>query len=368
MNGGRMQILKELCSVPTAPFVETAVVQYVQRFVDSRPRLRLSRDRFGNLLIELPAARSRLPRWVFTAHMDHPGFVARRMRDERTLDADFRGGVRGEFFDCAAVRFFSGGREITGVVKSHSVPKSGRPYPDRAMIRIKAPVAPGSAGMWDQGTGRIKRGVFYSRVCDDLAGAAAALQMLDELVRRPPRVPVAVLLTRAEEEGFIGAIAASIKPALLRKTDRLIAIECSAMHPYAPQGHGPIIRIGDRTSVFNSSLSYFLTQQATALAKSDKTFRHQRALMPGGTCEATVYDVYGFTAASICVALGNYHNMDVGRKRIAPEYIDVSDWKNMVKLFVAIARAGHRYEPGHRALRQRIEKRYRKLEHLLLHD
>ena len=32
--------------------------------------------------------------------------------------------------------------------------------------------------------------------------------------------------------------------------------------------------------------------------------------MPGGTCEATVYDVYGFTAARICVALGNYHNMD----------------------------------------------------------
>src|SRR4029453_12836536 len=56
-------------------------------------------------------------------------------------------------------------------------------------------------------------------------------------------------------------------------------------------------------------------------------------LMPGGTCEATVYDVYGFTAASICVALGNYHNMDTAKRRIGPEFIDVADWRNMVKLF-----------------------------------
>jgi endoglucanase len=176
---------------------------------------------------------------------------------------------------------------------------------------------------------------------------------------------VAVLLTRAEEEGFIGAIAASIEPKLLRKSDRVIAIETSAMQPYAPQGKGAIIRIGDRTSVFNSALSYFLTQKAEELAKKDKTFKYQRALMPGGTCEATVYDVYGFTAGSICVALGNYHNMDTAKKRIAPEYIDLSDWNNMVKLFVHVAKSGHEFEPGHKALRGRVEKRFEKLKHLL---
>ena len=85
-----------------------------------------------------------------------------------------------------------------------------------------------------------------------------------------------MLLTRAEEEGFIGAIAASLQPKLLRKTDRVIAIECSAMQPYAPQGKGAIIRIGDRTSVFNSDLSYFITRQAELLAKKDKSFQYQR--------------------------------------------------------------------------------------------
>lgn len=357
-------VLTELCSVATAPFVEGRVIEYVERFVRHRRRLRLSRDRFGNLLVEIPGRKRDLPRWVFTAHMDHPGFIARGMDDGRTLAADFRGGVLAEFFKGSKVRFFDGDREVPGVVTDYTIGKD-RGYPESAHVRVKEPVRPGSPGMWDQGVGRVKGKRFYSRVCDDLAGAAAALAMLDELRRSPPPSTVAVLLTRAEEEGFIGAIAASKRPELLRKSDRLVAIECSSQQPYAPQGKGVIIRIGDRTSVFHSGLSYFITRTAEELAKRDKTFRHQRALMSGGTCEATVYDVYGFTAASICVALGNYHNMDRERKKIAPEYIDLDDWRNMVKLFVEVARNGHTYEPGHKLLKERIETRFEKLKHLL---
>jgi putative aminopeptidase FrvX len=357
-------ILVELCSIPTAPFAERGVVEHVEEFVRPRKRLKLSRDRFGNLLIELRGKNSGGARWVFTAHLDHPGFVAERMIDERTLRAAFRGGVRAEYFKGSRVRFFDSGREVTGVVQTFTVGKD-RGYPQRGTLRVSEPVSPGSPGMWDQGEGRIKGGKFYSRVCDDLAGAAAALAMLDELAKRPPQASVAVLLTRAEEEGFIGAIAASLEPRLLRKTDRLVAIECSAVQPYAPQGGGVIIRVGDKTSVFNSSLSYFITHQATRLAKEDKSFKYQRALMPGGTCEATVYDIYGFTAASICVPLGNYHNMDAARKRIASEYIDLNDWNCMLKLFVHLARTAHEYEPGHALLKQRVEKRFNKLKHLL---
>jgi endoglucanase len=362
-SGMSLKLLHEICSLPTAPFAEGRVVEYVERFARAR-RLKLSRDDVGNLLIELPN-RSRGPRWIFAAHMDHPGFVATRMRDDgRTLEAAFRGWVMAEYVRGARVRFFDGDREVTGVVQDVSIGDE-RPVPIAAMVRVSGPVAPNLPGMFDQGVARTKGKRFYSRAIDDLAGAAAALQMLDELRKKPPASPVAVLLTRAEEDGFVGAIAASIKPKLLRKTDRIIAIETSAMQPYAPQGEGTIIRVGDKTSIFNSQLTYFLTEQAEALAKRDKTFQYQRALMPGGTCEATVYDVYGFTAASICVALGNYHNMDRAKQKIGPEYIDLTDWRNMVKLFVQVARNGHTFEPGHKALRQRVEKRFAKLKHLL---
>jgi len=87
--------------------------------------------------------------------------------------------------------------------------------------------------------------------------------------------------------------------------------------------------------------------------------------MPGGTCEATVYDIYGFTAGSICIALGDYHNMDRERKKIGPEFIDLRDWHNMVDLFLAVARRGHVYQPGHGLLKQRIEKRFNKWSRLL---
>src|SRR5262245_59439791 len=83
--GRTMKILQEVCSIPTAPFAEQYIVQYIERFVKRRPSLKLSRDRWGNLLIELPG-RSRGPRWIFAAHMDHPGFIARRMIDQRTLE------------------------------------------------------------------------------------------------------------------------------------------------------------------------------------------------------------------------------------------------------------------------------------------
>jgi endoglucanase len=354
--------LLELCSTPTAPFAERYVVEFVERFVRVRKRLKLSRDDAGNLLIELRSSARKTPRWVFAAHMDHPGFVAERMLDENTLLARFHGWVRKEYFRGARVRFFlEDGRHVRGVVRDFKVGKE-RGVPEAVRIQVAREVAAGAPGMWDQPAGRVTRKTFYSRVCDDLAGAAAALTMIDMLAKKPPRAPVAVLLTRAEEEGFIGAIAASMRPRLLRKTDRIIAIETSAKQPFAPQGKGAIIRIGDRTSIFNSALTYFLQTQAAELAKRDKSFRCQRALMPGGTCEATVYDVYGFTAASICVALGNYHNMDTARGRIAAEYIDLSDWRNMVKLFVQVAKNGHRFEEGHSELKRRLEKRFAKLK------
>lgn len=354
-----------LCAVPTAPFVEHRVVQFIEQFVAKRRRMKLSRDEFGNLLIELKGTGERsLPRWVFTAHMDHPGFVAQRMLDRNTLEARFHGWVLAEFFKGERVRFFDGDRQINGQVLDFTIGKE-RKVPEIVRLRVKGEVTPGSPGMWDQGENRVKGKRFLSRACDDLAGAAAALAMLDQLHRNPPASTIALLLTRAEEEGFIGAIAASLKPKLLRKTDKIIAIETSAMQPYAPQGAGAIIRVGDRTSIFNSDLTYFITEQAEALKKKDKQFQYQRQLMPGGTCEATVYDAYGFQSASICVALGNYHNMDRETGKIAPEYIDLGDWASMVKLFTRVAKEGHKHEPGLKSLKTRLEKRFAGLERLL---
>ena len=233
-----VDILTELCSVATAPFAEAAVVQYVRQFVDARKRrLRLVEDQFGNLLIELAPPRKRVPRWVFAAHMDHPGFVARRMIDPSTLEADFHGYVLADYFDGSRVRFFHDGRETRGVIIGHRAAAGDRGRPNRATVRVASAVPAGAAGHVGSGRWPREGRCFSSRVCDDLAGAAAALAMLEELQARPPAAAsVAVLLTRAEEEGFIGAIGAAIEPKLLRPSDRIIAIECSAMQPDCAAG------------------------------------------------------------------------------------------------------------------------------------
>jgi endoglucanase len=359
------RILTDLTSLPTAPFAEDRVIEYVEAFAKARKRIRLSKDSFGNRMLELAGA-SRGPRWVFVAHMDHPGFVADRMIDDRTLAAHFRGWVAIDYVRGTKVRFFDGDREISGtVIEAEPTQHDRLAVPGRVKVRVNAPVASGSAGMFDQGPARIRGKKLFSRGCDDIAGVASALTMLDQIAKTRMKTGVAVLLTRAEEEGFIGAIASVLKPDLIRKDDRLISIETSAMQPVTPQGDGVILRVGDKTSIFNSQIMYFLYQQAMSLAEKDKTFKYQRALMPGGTCEATVFDAYGYACGAVCIPLGNYHNMDREKKKIGPEYIHLDDWGNMVRLFVQIAKNGHTFEPGHKPLKARVEKRFNKLKHLL---
>src|SRR5687767_5602666 len=158
-----MRLLSEICSIPTAPFVEHFVVKYVQRFVAARRKLKLSRDRHGNLLIELPAAKGKSnlkqPRWVFAAHMDHPGFIAERMLDDRTLAAYFRGWVHIDYVKGTKVRFFNpDGAEVAGAVTEATSSTHDRlTVPDRVVVRLRhrVSVEPGAPGMFDQCGGRV---------------------------------------------------------------------------------------------------------------------------------------------------------------------------------------------------------------------
>jgi len=359
----QLNLLTELCSIPTAPFAEHRVLDWIDHFAAAN-QMRLSKDRFGNRLLEIGPASSR-PRLVFVAHTDHPGMVAEGMLDRTTLRARFHGGVLSSFVVGSKVRFFADNEEVAGHITRVTRTSDRADFPAEVAVRVAAPVAAGSVGMFDQGTGRTKSGRFYSRVCDDLAGAAAVLAAMQRVQRRKVRTSVCALLTRAEEEGFIGAIAAVKDKSLLRANDRLISVECSAVQPYARQGNGVILRVGDRISIFNSAFSYWISQQCEALAKEDRSFTWQRSLMPGGACEGTVFDINGYCSAAMCVPLGNYHNMNRATGKIGPEYIDLNDWKNEVKAFVRLAEHAHEVDMTFASLRARLDKRFKGLKKLL---
>src|SRR5438067_842017 len=134
-----MDLLTEICSLPTAPFVEDRVIVYARRFAAHR-NLRLSRDLEGNLRLEL-RSRSRLPRWVFAAHMDHPGMISRKMIDDTTLDADFRGYVFAEYLKNVPVRFFVNDAEIRGII-IEATPEKKSPCAMRVRVKVNQRVPP----------------------------------------------------------------------------------------------------------------------------------------------------------------------------------------------------------------------------------
>jgi endoglucanase len=356
-------ILAELLALPTAAFVETHVLRCIEHHCRRLAGVTLRYDRHGNLLARYRHRPRAVPSLAFTAHTDHPGFCALRMRDRSTLLAAFRGWVEPEYFVRTLVRFWSGGRWVRGRVQE--ITRVARLYrmigrtarPEEVAVRISSPVEPGCPGMWDLPDPALRNGKVYARGCDDIAGCAAMVALLQRLSRRRARADVYCLFTRAEEVGFVGAIGAARTGTLPRRTP-IIAIECSKALPSARIGDGPILRVGDKSSVFTPAVTAFCDRVAKDLLERDGAFAYQRKLMDGGTCESTAYVAYGYAATGICVALGNYHNMDVDRGRIASEYISLADWNRMVDFFEALVLDERGYGGEDRALRAGLDKRF----------
>jgi putative aminopeptidase FrvX len=133
-------------------------------------------------------------------------------------------------------------------------------------------------------------------------------------------------------------------------------LETSWELPGVKMGNGVILRVGDRTSIFDSAAMRFLAEVAASLTKRRKGFQYQRSLMSGGTCEATAYQEFGYQSAAVCVALGNYHNC-AERNQIKAEYVSVADACGMVDLLVAAATGMKNYEK----LTMRLPKRLKRM-------
>lgn len=345
------KILREMLTLPTAPFVETAVLDYVRRTVATIPSASIRADRWGNLLVHLRRKHipnkilksSRTP-LVFTAHTDHPGFCALRMTGPRRLAAAFRGWVEPEYFLGTGVRFWTGDRWVGGKIRK--ITRSAKIYrmigrtarPEEVEIAIDGPVPSGAAGMWDLPDPYEKDGCVHARGCDDIAGCAAMLALLARLSRQAGPPEVYCLFTRAEEIGLVGAIGAA-KSRTIPLRLPVIAIETSKALINAKIGDGPILRVGDKSSIFTPEVTDFCNRVGLDLAEKRKSFAFQRKLMDGGTCESTAYYAYGYAATGMCVALGNYHNMNPQTRKIESEYISILDWQRMVDYFEALVLA-----------------------------
>ena len=330
-----LDILKRVMVEPTASFREEAIVAVVKDWCKAGGFTCLE-DKSGNLTIKYRRGRKKKGQeWVFTAHMDHPSFVVRRRRG-KTLWADFRGGIHQDYFSGGPVRFFTENGDVLAKIKSAKRDKKLGWWCCTLELKKAVKIPAGTLGMWDVPVFKKQGDRLSARACDDLAGVAAIMCALEELKKEKINGHVTAILTRAEEVGFVGAVAAC-ESRTLPKNGKIIAIETSAEQPGAKLGDGVVIRVGDRTWTFDPTLTAHVSKAAALLKKDDKKFNYKRMLMPGGTCESTAFCVFGYQATGLCLPLGNYHNMGP-KKRIGPEKIHLGDYASLIKLLVSIPR------------------------------
>lgn len=323
--------LAQLTSIPTAAGLEDHVVSWVEAWTARRDDLELASDSGGNIFVT-QKGRKQHPPVLAVAHMDHPAFVI----TGEDGSFEFRGGVDAAYFEGARVHVVSRLDGPTGQVVAYDEESH------EGTARFEGDVRPGDIAMWRFSNTRQRAGLFRAPACDDLAGAAAALAALDKARDDTGLRHFGVMLTRAEEVGLIGAIHAAKKRTIPRGA-RLLSIETSRELPTARIGDGPIIRIGDRSTVFDREMSNRISRAAASAG-----IPHQRRLMDGGGCEATAFGVYGYAATGLCLALGNWHNrgnlarVEAGDGAAAVpmlEEISVDDFHGLVDLLLVAARA-----------------------------
>ncbi len=314
-----LSFLRQVLETPTAPFHEYHMAATIRELLAPLPHVTIDEDDFGNLIVRY--RRGRKPaRLAFAAHLDHPGWV-KNAKDPEKGAPEFLGGVPADRLEKCEVKWF------------------------------------GDFGMWDLPAYELtKDKLIRSRACDDLIGCVEIVSLFHELERLEAEATCYGLFTRAEEVGFIGAVHLA-KKWPLPKGVRFVSLETSAPRGGAEMGRGPVVRVGDRMSVFDDAVTAELLDAAAA-EKIDV----QRALLDGGSCEATATQLWGIPSAAMSVILGNYHNCDPDGG-IDVEYVSLDDVKALIKLITSTVirmAEGGKKDSAKALMRRRLEERVRK--------
>ena len=308
----------KLAACPTAPGHEQVVRAFLEASLRGLPHVQTRRDEFGNLIARYQHRARGRESVRLVAHMDHPAFAV----EGRELH--FRGGVEPRYFLGEKV-IFHGPAELhlgTAVIV-------GVDFTEQAKrVRLNGPIPKGATfAVWDLPAPRCTKRLFLSPACDDLAQVATVLALLQQLAADGAPGCVEALFTRAEEIGFYGTLAA------LKSRDPLepmatLSLETSSARGFATLDGGPIVRVGDRLSIFDSRVTHWLETAFRDLQGRVPRTTWQRLLMGGGACEATVFQRAGFPTGALCVAMNQYHNMGPCDD-VRCESISLRDWQGL---------------------------------------
>jgi endoglucanase len=339
-----------IAACPTAPCHEGHVRACLIERLAGLPGVTTRLDEFGNLHARYAHEPAGREPFRLVAHMDHPAFVVRRGPGGEQVV--FAGGVGEDYFAGKKIVFHNEetrqplGRalvEATTVVGEDRIAQLDRPAPPAATFAT-----------WALPRARCTKKLFISPACDDLVEVAVMLALLRRLALSGAPADVHALFTRGEEIGFAGAFAAlktkgGLAPILT------ISLEASPARGFARVAGGPIVRVGDRLSIFDSRVTHWLETAFRDLVEAKPGTVYQRLLMGGGTCEASVFHRAGFPTGALCVALNNYHNMGPGGS-IRAESISLRDWQGLYDFLFFLATEARSLNAADKAVADRFAR------------
>lgn len=316
-----------IAACPTAPCHEGHVRTRLIEGLHDLPHLTTRLDEFGNLHASyVHDAEGREP-FRLVAHMDHPAFVV------QDGELHFAGGVEEKYFSGKGIVFYN---EVTSKPLGRALIEGTSFSSEIKLVKIDR-VIPKDAtfATWNLPKARCTKRLFISPACDDLAQVSSVLALLRRLALSGAKASVHALFTRAEEIGFAGALAAlkSTKPLPVMPT---LSLETSQARGFAHVDAGPVVRVGDRLSIFDSRVTYWLETAFRDLQAAKPGTTYQRLLMGGGTCEASVFLRADLPTGALCVALNYYHNMGPGTS-LRAESISLRDWQGLYDFLFFLA-------------------------------
>jgi putative aminopeptidase FrvX len=331
-----VSVLRRIASPPTAPYHEWGVLDAIRAELE-RGGIPTRTDPFGQLHARVSAGAAKRA-LVFAAHTDHPAFEIVEASG-RTGKARVLGGFRQRVFPSSVavtVHDDAGGVSFAATL-SEPLADVDPVHNSATVCRIRAeqPLAVGQFAVLDLPSADVSGDEIRMRAADDLAGCALIVSVL--LALRDEREPhdVHAIFTRAEETGLYGARLAA-EDALLPRDAYVVSVEASRALPGAESGRGIVVRAGDLHNTFSNDAERYLRVARERLA--ERGIPTQRALLVGGTCEASSFVRLGWTATGMALPNINYHNAgpDGG---FAPEIIRVGDLLSGIALGVEAALA-----------------------------
>ena len=330
-----IRVLRAIATAPTVPNHEHHALRAIERALTGAG-IATTRDGYGQVFAHLSSGGAKRP-IALVAHTDHPGFEIVEAHG-KTGRVRVLGGLPPRVFVRpipVIVHHDEDGHPPIRAQLDGFVPGDDAVQNSAGTLAIAAE-APIQAGLWavlDVPPFTRDGDELHLRAADDLAGCAMAVLAAQELARETRPYDVHLLFTRAEETGLYGARIAA-EDGTIPANAYVISIEASRELPSAMSGQGIVVRAGDYHNTFSNEAERALRVGRERLA--GEGVPTQRALLTGGTCEASAFVRLGYLATGMALPNVNYHNVSPD-DRLVPEVVRLSDLRSGVALLVEAA-------------------------------